>query len=278
MEKRIVISHGHIFKNAGSSLDWSLERNFSKNFMDHRDDVPMRRRGGEFLAEYLNERENVIAISSHHMCFPSLPYSNIKIIPLYILRHPIERIMSVYNFEKKQDADTPGAIAAKKHTFREYVSWRMEPEVNITIRDYQCIYLSGFHTRRPELGLNRIILDKAIQNLHDSFCVGIVDRYDESMVVFEHHLKKYFPKIDLAYVRQNITDKSGLEKKEKIDKIIHELGDLASTVFDSNAADMLLYNQAVQLLNDKIKAIPEFERKLQGFKQRCQILVEECIE
>ena len=34
--KRVIMVHTHIFKNAGTSLDWVLQKNFGKNFLDHR--------------------------------------------------------------------------------------------------------------------------------------------------------------------------------------------------------------------------------------------------
>ena len=36
---RNVILHYHLFKNAGSTLDWSLQRQFGAGFVDHRDDA-----------------------------------------------------------------------------------------------------------------------------------------------------------------------------------------------------------------------------------------------
>ena len=39
---RPVILHCHLFKNAGSTLDWSLQRQFGSTFIDHRDGDSMR--------------------------------------------------------------------------------------------------------------------------------------------------------------------------------------------------------------------------------------------
>jgi len=62
-----------------------------------------------------------------------------------MLRHPIERIRSVYDFERKQRGRTPGSRAAKSKSFRDYVAWRMTPAVAHTIRNYQTLYLAGYH-------------------------------------------------------------------------------------------------------------------------------------
>ncbi|MEW6989402.1 hypothetical protein AADZ91_01825 [Colwelliaceae bacterium 6441] len=265
---RTVVAHGHIFKNAGSSLDWAFERNFGNGFCDHRDDIPMRREGGEYLENYLVKNPKIKAISSHHMCDLS-GIKNINIIPLYLIRHPIERIRSVYSFERKQKVDTPGAIAAKKYSFVDYVKWRMQPEVNATIRDYQTIYLSGCQTRRPELIVNEDIISRAMKNLKNSNCVGIVDKYDESMVVFEEYLKTSFPDIDLSYIRQNVTDKSSSDVDNKRLEVVQELLPIIGKVFENNSADMFLYTQANFYLDERIRQIEDFSEKLDKFKLRC---------
>ena len=66
---RHVILHGHIFKNAGTTFDWSLERCFGEGFVDHRDDKTMRERRARHLAELVNDAPSLRALSSHHLCF-----------------------------------------------------------------------------------------------------------------------------------------------------------------------------------------------------------------
>jgi len=112
---RTFIAHGHIFKNAGATFDWALGRNFGEGFCDHRDDERMRLEGAPYLVQYLQDNPHIDAISFHHVCVTS-GIEGIDIVPVYMLRHPIERIVSVYNFERKQASSTPGAIAAKNVT------------------------------------------------------------------------------------------------------------------------------------------------------------------
>ena len=52
---RHVILHGHIFKNAGTSFDWSLERSFGEAFVDHREDKLMREGRDKHLEAFLTE-------------------------------------------------------------------------------------------------------------------------------------------------------------------------------------------------------------------------------
>ena len=37
--RRHVLIHAHLFKNAGTTFDFSLQRSFGEQFVDHRDDA-----------------------------------------------------------------------------------------------------------------------------------------------------------------------------------------------------------------------------------------------
>lgn len=270
MTNRNVIVHAHIFKNAGSSFDDTLLTNFGDDFIDHREDSLISN-DKNFLENYLKENNEVKAFSSHSVYHKPKDFDNVKIHSVYFLRNPIERIKSVYNFEKKQPTrDSSGAKMAKTLNFEEYVAWRMQDDVPATIRNLQTIFLAGDgpHPRYME---KKFAL--ALENLDSTHLLGIVDRYDESMVVFEDYLKQFFSKIDLSYIRRNITDQNLTDSIEiKIEKITNELGtELVSIVNKKNTYDLELYRKSNQLLNEKIINILDFQHKLVHFKERCLI-------
>ncbi len=223
---RHILIHGHIFKNAGTSFDWSLDRSFKQNFLDHRDDTAMREQGGKCLAAVVESMPGLRALSSHHMCFPLPEMQGVEFHSAYLLRHPIERVASVYAFERQQDSQSLGALAAKEKSFQEYVAWRMLDEVPRTIRDYQLCNIAGFHDKRARSPAPVAWLRRSINHLASIDCVGVVDRYDESMVAFEHQLAPYFPDIDLAYIRQNVTqqDKSAMSIGTRVEDTLQRLG------------------------------------------------------
>ncbi|MFT4768117.1 MAG: hypothetical protein ACI8RN_001250 [Glaciecola sp.] len=269
---RHIILHGHIFKNAGSTFDWSLGRSFSDDFLDHRDNHAMRQQRAKHLATVVSGNPDLRALSSHHLCYPLPQPKDVTFHPAYFLRHPIERIQSVYAFERKQDADTPGAIAAKEKDFRQYVAWRMQEDVPRTIRDYQTSYIAGFHTRHVKSTAPADWLQRALHHLEFLDCVGVVDRYDESMVVFEKYLRPYFPDIDLAYVRQNVSQEKASDKPiaARVHNTLDKLGDLAAEVLSRNSYDLALYRQANQKLDEAIAKIDDFDQRLSKFQKRCK--------
>ena len=276
---RVVIAHGHIFKNAGSTFDWSLQRNFGDGFLDHRDNKSMRERGASHLLELVREQPGLQALSSHCLCRPLPEEDGISFEPVYFLRHPLERIASVYAFERQQDADTAGAQAAKQLNFRRYVAWRMQAEVPRTIRDYQTCNIAGKHETERLREVNFRTLKGAMDNLWGIRCVGVVDRYDDSMVVFEHALHEYFPGLDLAYIKQNVRSRGWLSRdfNGRVLDTQRRLGKLLAQVLANNSFDLALYRFANQKLDEAIREIPEYDEKLVEFLQRCQHLRENSV-
>lgn len=274
---RQLILHGHIFKNAGSSFDWSLQRSFADAFLDHRDDRAMRQKQDRHLRELVEARPELAAISSHHLCYPRPEMEGIQFHPVYLLRHPIERIDSVYAFERRQKAETRGARAAKEKSFRDYVAWRMQSDVPRTIRDYQTCYVAGFHDRNPDQTVPVDWLRRSINHLLGVGCVGVVDRYDESMVAFEAQLTPHFPGIDLAYVPQNVTRRFGARKglEARVTGVLKRLGELAPQVLANNACDFALYRLANQRLDQALAALDDVEARLEDFRARCKRLHQE---
>lgn len=266
---RNILVHCHMFKNAGSTLDWSLKRSFKRSFVDHRDDEPMRNESG-YLDKYLDKHSKVKAFSSHHVVPPFTTANNKNILPIFLLRNPWDRVGSVYEFEKKQPTSTPGSEYAKKHSFDEYVAWRMRPDVGATIRSFQVRYCSG-GVRRAKI--DHTDFEKAARSLIDTPLVGIVEQYDESMVLFEEAIRPLFPEIDLAYVAQN----TGKRRKKSLEERVQSIKDMLSdeTVDEFklyNEAEFKLYDFATDLLTLRQKAINDFEGKLERFRDRCERL------
>jgi len=269
LKDRNVILHVHIFKNAGSSFDDTLLSNFNNEFIDHREDHLIRN-DHNFLKNYLTEHKSIKAFSSHSVYHTPRDFDEVKLHAVYFLRHPIERIKSVYSFEKKQPVkDSSGAKMAKELNFQEYVSWRMEEHAPATIRNLQTIFLAGQGVNHKK-SINQLY-QFAFKNLMGSPLVGVVDRYDESMVIFEEHLKQFFPQIDLSYIRRNVTDTdTSASVEEKVEKLLQQLDlPLQKLVKEKNEFDLELYARANSLLDDKIASISNFQIKLDNFKDRC---------
>jgi hypothetical protein len=269
-KKRAVIIHNHNFKNAGTTIDWALARNFGNDFVDHRDYKNMLR-DPAYLGTYLLENPNIQALSTHHLRLP-LPFlDNVKLIKMMLLRHPIERVTSVYNFERKQtQSETLGARYARDHNIRDYILWRMRFDVPPTIRNFhvfRCLPTSV--SWQKEFGESELIKAKAfIDSLE---MLGFVEFFDESMILFEKFLSTFFRGIDLSYKMQNIGQQPNESLESRIEALRKEIGESAfMLLMDRNRADLDLYEYARRVFQMRLSQINTLDATLEDFRKRCR--------
>ena len=247
---RNIILHGHIFKNAGTTIDWILERNFGKNFLDDREDVQMRN-NSDYLASLLEQQ--LIAIASHSLPLPPKPIKGVIFHTIVLLRNPILRVRSVYDFERKQKGKTPGAIHAKKFNFKEYVQWRMRDDVAVTIRDFQTRFLTQNSLPKSQ-NLSDEHLKYAIDYVKNNPLTGLVEHFDESLNIFKTTLDQFVDDFNIDYEIQNVTQKKRLSESEKLSAIQQELGtELFETLLNKNSNDIKLYEAATEIIQSRFR-------------------------
>lgn len=271
--KRNIIIHNHLFKNAGSTIDWALKRNFGKDFVDHRDDENMRR-GAEYLDPYLADHQTLKALSTHHLILPLPVVENARLMMVIMLRHPIERVQSVYNYERKQKhASTPGAIHARKYNLKEYVEWRMRPDIGETIRNFhtaRCLYRHEY-TYKDGIGDKQFA--RAVETIRSTEMIGLVERFDESIVLFEECLRSFFPEIDLSYRIQNVGTSKNVPREERVDTLRKEIGEATfAKLVENNSWDLKLYEIAFEEFTARVEKTTDFAQKLEDFRERCRKL------
>lgn len=263
--RRQVLVHAHLFKNAGTTLDFSLKRSFGEGFCDHRDDDGMKR-GATYLAPWLRRHPQIKALSSHWVT-PPLPRSPFFLCHcLVMLRDPIERALSVYQFERRQQGvDTPGSRRAKELDFSGYMAWQLQPMPGPVVKDYQTRICSGDYLgNNPQLRMRQ-----ALGWLQALPVVGLVGHYDESMVLFEQALRPRFPTLDLSYLPQNITPRQpGPVTIDKRAAALDELGELAASVLAANQQDAVLLEWAQQRFWRQWAQLPEREARLAELRVR----------
>lgn len=236
---RPVVLHYHFFKNAGTSVDAVLSANF----------------GGAWIAaefEGMNNHEAVTrwiaanpqarAFSSHTAQFPLPVVDGVEVLPIVFLRHPLDRILSAYAFERKQQSDTPGATLAKTTDLAGYLRAHLDIPNHRQCRD--------FHTYR----LARLIpgprsseMDRALEALVKLPFVGLVEDFASSARRMEAWLKPHFPQFAAFAPRKNVTESKVTTLEERLERMRREIGDdLYAEVVDANLKDLCLHHAAVQ--------------------------------
>lgn len=200
----------HIPKTAGATLSTVLRRQFppSERF-DHIAYRDERMTQDKLVAE---ARVGVKCVLGHylygiHENFPS-PHAYFT-----MLREPVERILSMYSYHKTQSHQ----MWARDATLAEFLV-RHGPATN-----RQTAYLCGLRCS-PDL-------EKAKENLRSFAAVGITERFDDSLRLFQ----RTFCWADVSYERTNETidrlrredvspkDIKSIEKRNELDAELYAL-------------------------------------------------------
>ncbi|MEP6974258.1 MAG: hypothetical protein ABI787_01160 [Spartobacteria bacterium] len=246
-----LLIHYHIFKNAGTSFEWALQRVFGDDYRAFDSSTPGGSISRRDIIKLLFRHPHLLAVSSHQAAPPAPRIRGRQVLTSILIRDPIARIRSIYAFERAQDASTPGALKAKELSFKDYVEWRLK-----TAPAMLCNYQVHFCTRSPKGSArppDRARLEAAIANLDVIDIVGTVARYNEWITLAENILATAFPGTTLLSARRNTTAQASLPEVEIFEQLVTELGEeTARYLVENNQLDMCLYQVADALLTRRL--------------------------
>jgi len=263
-----ICYHFHIFKNAGTTIEWILKKNFGENALSIDTDDPKGIVSNETILDHLKKQPETNSISSHQIRFPVPKNSNFRFLPILFLRHPIDRIFSIYYFQRRRtDADRPGIQKAKELNLNDYIKWNFNQKNFLPMKNFQTLFLSKHNVEHL---VDFIDLETAMNNITKCQFFGIVERFDESLVLGEEILKEYFPNIDMSYIKQNVSEDRKGTIEEKIDKNKNELDESVwKELLQINKFDLELYEKAKKEFNLRLEKIENLDNKISNFKNRC---------
>lgn len=241
LEKKIVIAHYHLFKNAGTSVDQILASNFGDRWKEVEFKKNFRQSNSNLVQDWLRDNQNISAFSSHTAMFPLPSVANICLIPIVFLRHPIVRLWSVYKFERKHKKILNESIKlAQKYDFAGYLNHQLDQPQNRSSRNFQTYRFSWLNTQS-----NLSELEQALKGLDSLEIVGIVEEFNLSMKYYERAIAQYYPSFKFKHVHKNITSQRHLSLEEKLEQISSNLDQTTyKRLQDANQDDLKLYEVA----------------------------------
>lgn len=245
MKTRKVILHYHLFKNAGTSLDASLKLYFSKGKWLTQEFSSNRERNSNDLRLWMKNSSEAECFSSHTAFLPVPEYEYMDVFPVIFLRHPIDRIVSAYKFEAKQNAETYGSILARNTNIGGYIETRLAQE-----NDRQC---RNFHSHRLSMMFSEsegTELERSLRAVEESPFIGIVEKFSDSIRKLESDLSDFgFRDIRLSSQRKNVTQSNSDSIAEKMAMLEGVLGvSLFDKLLKANEIDLQVYAKACSLL------------------------------
>jgi len=242
LKERRIIVHFHFFKNAGTSVESILRAHFGKGFATFEPGGPAETFPAAALEPFLEKNSSLAAVSSHTICFPPPERDGWKVFPIVFLRHPLDRVLSMYNFEKNQDSDSPGAVLAREAGPADYVIERLSNPGERTLRNYQAWMLAQHLVRSDS---DEELFEAARQVILDLPVVGMVDRFAESIHRFNRWLAPDFPGLDMSPEHRNSSELSSLGVSGRLARLKEETGpELYRRLEDENRVDLEMYRLA----------------------------------
>lgn len=201
MSERTIILHYHLFKNAGTSFDGILRRNFPGRWVSQEFD---RRANSALVAEWIKAEPDAVAFSSHTANGPLPDLPGVRVFSCIFLRDPVARIRSAYQFERRQvlaagDAATPAQLA-RHASLDSYVRTRLAVPGDRQCRDFHCARLATFE---PGAGTE---LDRAKVALRQFAFVGRVEDFAGSIRRFAALIEPVWPQLVAPAIHLNRSD------------------------------------------------------------------------
>ena len=278
---RFVIVHYHIFKNGGSTIEAILEREFGRGFATLHDTKASATLSGRHVASLLRLHQHISAISSHHLRYPKPAIRHTIVFDCCFLRHPLERLDSVYHYLRTIAPPDATSYLARQMSAREFLrhlaneSPHMVGDVQVTQLACAGAFVRPAHAED---------LERASAILRDMAIPGLVEMFDESLVAAEYFLRPAFPGVKLECVAKNVSRPGGAagspsarDRQERLrdrhERLIDAWGgDLYEDLLRLNQLDLELFRRAQKEIVRRIALVPQSERKLAEFRARCSQL------
>jgi len=275
-KERFVFVHYHILKNGGSTIESILEREFGRSFASFHGPDRSSRLDGRDLERFLRCNSSIAAVSSHHLRYPKPDIRRFVLFDCCFLRHPLERLDSLYRYLRNRHSEDRYSEWAKRMSAREFLSALRNNGPDM-IGNVQVTQLAsgGAFTRL----LNCDDLDRATKIVQEMAVPGLVEMFDESLVAAEYFLKPAFPHLSLEFVPRNVTKTRAPEGHNPSDRLMRLWGsDLYEDLVRLNQLDLELYRRAGNEVQRRVRLIPDADNRLLEFRARCaQLRGEECL-
>jgi hypothetical protein len=266
VQRRRVILHYHLMKNAGTTITAVLEREFGEGYRD----VHRATEGAIFAPEVravVDSVPGLRALSSHHFRFPGpRDDSQVMFFDCCPLRHPIDRLVSLYTFFRHSPSESsPGNLAGSSDV-RTFLEMLMERFPNYAYNVQTGFLVNGGRFR----GLSAIDLDDAVAVVRRSTLPIVVHRLDESLTLAEYFLGPALPGLQLHFTPQNVARPLHGDLASREAALRAELGPSYERLALFNAYDLQLVAAADDEIDQRIAVVPDFARRLADFRARCR--------
>ncbi len=263
---RFVVVHFHIFKNAGTSIEHALEREFTGRFARLHGSTPDSMLDAEDLSLFLHEHPGIQAVTSHHLRYPLPAIRHTVLFDFCFLRHPLDRLDSLYSYYRMIDSAEALSRDARRLDRPEFFRHLIDRAPHL-ISNVQVMQISrqGAFTRPA----NDADLNLATATVRNMALPGLVEMYSESMIAGEHFLQPAFPGLRLGGQPANVSRRIVASAEERERRLIQLWGrDLHREMKRLNELDMELFHRTEDEVRRRLSLVPSVAGRAENFVNR----------
>lgn len=251
----VEVLHLHGFKCAGTTFIGSLEHATEGQLAYLETPKTNQRLSWQQALQHLGTLPvQPRAITSHLITLP--PPGALARLKVAFLRNPLARLASAYRFQLHVQ------LNLETMSFADY----LEQVSRGLLANYQTRHLSPQDPEDWEQRQGWAARPEAIDLQRPDLFVGLVERYDDSIVALEYQLELLDCPLNLAYPnRLNTTGAYQSDSDTRIRAPRERL--LQTTELDAN-----LYRRAAERLQERLAAVPNLAARRDHFRKRCELL------
>ena len=271
MKRRFILIHYHLFKNAGTTVDWILNRNFGDKLLTFHEEGETGVVANSELVQLAKQNPHAQAFTSHHFRLPAPKHERFRFLEVCFLRHPLDRLQSMYcHYRRMEDPVEAAAVKARQSSLPEFITWMCGAQPYSTVNAQTALLGNRGRYFFPPSPAH---LRKAIVRMRNLAVLGVVERFDDSLIAAEHFLGRLFPNLDLSYLAQNVNPSRPATLVQQLEMMRDECGPtLYAKIEQLNALDLELVAAGEAELDRRVQFIPEFAAKRADFQARCAAL------
>jgi len=265
---RTLLLHFHIFKNGGSTLDAALKKNFGDKWRALEGPDPNDSMDWASAIDLITLYPRIEAFSSHTARLPAPQIESLKFVPLFLLRHPIDRIASIYYHKLRSSAQStnPTQEVAQSGTLADFVAHVLTKN-NCVGCDAQTSILSRAGVYYFPPSLSDLSIAKAI--VTKTLVPGVIEKMEQYLVMLEKELAPNCPNLDLACADENCNPERKSTLLERLREIRSLLpAHLWNQLREHNRLDLELWRFTGRLAREKFLIMPEHAKRLNDFRRR----------